>query len=72
MSNTTNNYIQKYRMKVFNELVKLAWFGKLEEEIEELPHKIIENIKEEKERKIVESYIRLAMGLDPIKWDWIL
>lgn len=66
MSNTTNNYIQKYRMKVFNELVKLAWFGKLEEEIEELPHKIIENIKEEKERKIVESYIRLAMGLDPI------
>ena len=69
MSNITNNYIQKYRMKVFNELVKLAWFGKLEDEIEELPQKIIKNIADEKERKIVESYIRLAMGLDPINSD---
>lgn len=69
MSNTSNNYIQKYKMKVFNELVKLAWFGKLEEEIEELPQKIIENIQDEKERKIVENYIRLSMGLDPVKSD---
>ena len=56
MSNTTNNYIQKYRMKVFNELVKLAWFGKLEEEVEELPQKIIENIKDEKEKNSRKLY----------------
>lgn len=66
MSNTTNNYIQKYRMKVFNEVVKLAWFGKLEDKINELPQKIIGSTNDEYEQKIVESFIRIAMGLDPI------
>ncbi|MFT9497569.1 [Fe-Fe] hydrogenase large subunit C-terminal domain-containing protein [Anaerosolibacter sp.] len=66
MENTTNNRLQKYRMSIFKEVAKLAWQGRLEEGIEELPDQILgEKADDEKERKIVRNYIRMAMGIDP-------
>ncbi|KXG76589.1 [Fe-Fe] hydrogenase large subunit C-terminal domain-containing protein [Thermotalea metallivorans] len=70
MENTTDNRIQRYRMAIFREVVKLAWEGKLEKEIEGLPDKILGNdIKDEQERIIVKNYIRMAMGLNPCNGD---
>ncbi|MBB6219000.1 iron only hydrogenase large subunit-like protein [Anaerosolibacter carboniphilus] len=66
MENTTDNQLQRYRMSIFKEVAKLAWQGKLEEGIEDLPDRILgEDIQDEKERKIVRNYIRMAMGVDP-------
>lgn len=70
MENTTDNRLQRYRMSIFKEVAKLAWQGKLEEGIEDLPDRILgKDIQDEKERMIVRNYIRMAMGVDPCDED---
>lgn len=67
MKDTTNNSNQRYRMRVFKEVAKLAWEGKLKDQVDGLPDRVLGNrIKDAKERSIVKNYIRMAMGLNPM------
>lgn len=66
MSQIIDNGLEKYKMRIFNHIIKLLWEDKIEE-IDKLPDKILgEDIKDENERAILKNFIRIVMGLDPI------
>lgn len=66
MSQIIDNKLEKYKMKIFNHIVKLIWEDNIEE-IDKLPDKILgEDVKNENERAILKNFIRVVMGLDPI------
>ena len=66
MSQIIDNKLEKYKMKIFNNVVKLLWEDKIGE-IDQLPERILgEDIKDENERAMLKNFIRIVMGLDPI------
>lgn len=66
MNNTLTRKFDKYKMEIFNEIVKLIWEDKIDD-IEKIPQKIIEKESLTTEDKIsMVNLMRVVMGLNPI------
>lgn len=64
--NINKSQLEAYKMKFFNELIKLVWEEKLED-INNLPQKVLgEETYREIDKVIINNLIRITMGLDPI------
>ena len=64
--NLNKKVLESYKMKLFNELVKLVWKDNIDD-IDKLPEKVLgEGIFEKFDKLTIINLIRVIMGLNPL------
>lgn len=65
INNLDTKILESYKMKLFNELIKLVWEEKFDD-IEEIPKKVLgEDIYDKFSKDVILNLIRITMGLEP-------
>ena len=65
-----NQILNKYKSKIFQELIKIIWYENLDD-VNEIFQKILKDLQDDINREVDEetviNLIRIIMGLDPIE-----